>query len=521
MVIDIPDDDSEASLMVLMRYIGCSPDVYGGGPRGRGRRQIGPMSNKYGREYTFDDDYGEADSLLSDETWGSTVCEEDIEPSWTIENNEVGVEYSVQDVILASHGSLSLSPDGSLVRNKTTNAKGKPNLTVETKKKKKKMNTAASVATTTSPGSASPVSAVASPTAAKLAAHKDVLMKFAEEMKSPKVNKPSLSVDTTEETKKMSKEKGTVVGSTGLVINRSDAKVKKPCLTVDTTRETKKTSKKKGTVVGSSGLVISPTVGCPPDEDEVKTPTVCMTSTPKSPEPKSSTLVSWAPTMSLQMSSPEVSSPKSSTTKLSKPKSSAFIPNVQSTSASKLNSQSQNHVVIEESSSIQSDKEDSFSTRSDKENGTMHEEENSPLNDNPTTAVEPINLALLSTGDKKDVCEEDYFLSMTRELLSSTRNNEVDSHFFASDPLERKIMGSISSNSLLHSPTAKVSSPLAFATNITSKEKEGTSSTLTLSPLSNAAISSPTKSILEQLAEVRAKQRVLEERYTAKREMRH
>jgi hypothetical protein len=171
---------------------------------------------------------------------------------------------------------------------------------------------------------------------------------------------------------------------------------------------------------------------------------------------------------------------------------------------------------------MQSDKEDSLSTRSDKENGTMQEEGKSPLNGNPTPAVEPSNLALLpSTRDKKDVREEDDFLSMTRELLSSTRNNEVNSHFFASAPLERKIMGSISSNSLLHSPTAEVSSPLAFATNETSEGKEGASSTLTLSPLSNAAISSPTKSILEQLAEIRAKQRVLEERYTAKREMKH
>ncbi len=184
--IEIPDDDSEASLLVLMRYMGCSPTKYGQGPPGCFRN--GPMSNQDGREYTFESS-GESDSILSDGTYADSTFEEDVEPSWTIKNNEVGVEISIQDVILAHQGPLSRSPDGTLVRcvkkkkKKTTDVKGETNLTVETKKtKKKKKSTAETAATIASPGSVG----TTSPTAALLAANKDLLKKYAEESKSPK-----------------------------------------------------------------------------------------------------------------------------------------------------------------------------------------------------------------------------------------------------------------------------------------------------------------------------------------------
>ena len=35
-LVDIPDDESEASLMVLMRYMGCTPVPYGSGPQEHG-----------------------------------------------------------------------------------------------------------------------------------------------------------------------------------------------------------------------------------------------------------------------------------------------------------------------------------------------------------------------------------------------------------------------------------------------------------------------------------------------------
>lgn len=184
--IEIPDDDSEASLMVLMRYMGCSPTSYGQGPPER--LHNGPMSNQFGREYTLGS-YGESDSLLSSETYGDSTIEDDIEPSWTIENNEVGVEICIQDVILAHRSPLSLSPDGTLVRRvkkkkkKTTDVSSETNLPVETKKtKKKKKSTAEAAATIASPGSVP----ATSPTAALLAANTAFLKKYAEESNRPR-----------------------------------------------------------------------------------------------------------------------------------------------------------------------------------------------------------------------------------------------------------------------------------------------------------------------------------------------
>ena len=599
--IEIPDDDSEASLMVLMRYMGCSPTTYGQGPPER--LHNGPMSNQFGKEYTFES-YGESDSLLSSETYGDSTIEDDIEPSWTIENNEVGVEICIQDVILAHRSPLSLSPDGTLVRRvkkkkkKTTDVSSETNLPVETKKtKKKKKSTAEAAATIASPGSVP----ATSPTAALLAANTAFLKKYAEESKSPKATgsaetkdakKPNLTVDIAGETIKSMDEAAATIASHGSVpatsptaallfantallkkyeeeINSPKAagsaekkkvkkknltsnateetikspkapksagkkKVKKPDLRVGTSEEITKTSTEKGTIVGSPGLVIGRI--CP------------SASTPKSPAPKSLTPVSTVPTTSagqaaLRKYEEEIKSPivaGSDKKKIRKPNlavdttSTASFPTPKASSnkssSTKLSATQSPAFKIEESSSMHSDKEESSSIRSDKENSTI------PLTDNASSAVKPISALSPSSCDEKDVREVDALLSMTQQWLihskslertlssptpTSPRNVGVGSPLMASSQLERKIMGGITSNSPLHSPKAQLSPQLSFARKLTSEARECTPSTLPKSPLSNSSISSPKMSILEQLAAVRVKQRELEERQMAKRKMGH
>ena len=280
LVFEIPDDDdSEASFVVLMRYMGCS------------------TRNQNSRDFSFDS-YDESVSWCSDEIYGDSKSEED----WTMKNNEVGIEISIQDVILASWDSPALSPDGRLVRcvktDKTTDVRGNPNLPKATGSAKKK-----------------------------------------------NVNKNNLTVDTSEETTKtISKEKGTVVGSPKLVISRTshsdeeqittpearmtstpnspapksltpvclihrtpagqaaprkyeeecmshvsaEKRIRKPNLTTDAAEETTKTREKECSDFGS----IFTTVGCLPDEEEFKKHHACV-STSKSPVPKSLTPV-WS-----------------------------------------------------------------------------------------------------------------------------------------------------------------------------------------------------------------------------------
>ena len=200
LVIEIPDDDdSDASLVVLMRYMGCS------------------TRTQHGRSYSFDS-YAESEPLFSDEIYGYSTSEEDIKPCWTMKNNEVGMKISIRNVILAC---------------------------------------------------CSPAS----------------LIMYAEEIESPtkaaactekkKAKKTYLAVDTTEETMKSPKAAGSTKKN----------KVKKPNLTMDTTDEATMTRKKKGTAIGRPGYVISRTSYS--DEEEVKTPEACMSSTSKSPAPKS------------------------------------------------------------------------------------------------------------------------------------------------------------------------------------------------------------------------------------------
>lgn len=95
----IVDDESESSILALVRYMGCSPNRYGsGGPSLRSRA----MSDQLNKEYTFESysmqDY---DSVLSDAADYSSEIE-DIEQSWTLLNDEVGVEINLLDMILPS-----------------------------------------------------------------------------------------------------------------------------------------------------------------------------------------------------------------------------------------------------------------------------------------------------------------------------------------------------------------------------------------------------------------------------------
>lgn len=100
----IVDDESESSLLVLIRYMGCSPNRYGsGGPSLRSRA----MSDQLDKEYTFESySIQEFDSMLSDAADYSSEIE-DIEQSWTLLNDEVGVEINLMDVVLPSPVSTS------------------------------------------------------------------------------------------------------------------------------------------------------------------------------------------------------------------------------------------------------------------------------------------------------------------------------------------------------------------------------------------------------------------------------
>lgn len=96
----IVDDESESSLLVLIRYMGCSPNRYGsGGPSLRSRAM---MSDQLDKEYIFESySMQEYDSMLSDAADYSSEIE-DIEQSWTLLNDEVGVEINLLDMVLPS-----------------------------------------------------------------------------------------------------------------------------------------------------------------------------------------------------------------------------------------------------------------------------------------------------------------------------------------------------------------------------------------------------------------------------------
>ena len=174
LVIEIPDDDdSEASLVVLMRYMGCS------------------TRTQHGRSYSFDS-YAESEALFSDKIYGDSTSEEDIKPRWTMKNNEVGMKIRIRNAILACCSPASLIMYAEQIESPT-------NAAACTEKRKAK-KTYLAVDTTEE--------TIKSPKAAGSA-------------KKNKVKKHNLTVGTTDEATMTSKKKGPSVGRPGYVISRT------------------------------------------------------------------------------------------------------------------------------------------------------------------------------------------------------------------------------------------------------------------------------------------------------------
>ena len=93
-LVDIPDDESEASLMVLMRYMGCTPVPYGSGPQ-RSTSDVDDHS-LLSDQYTYDNDLHSKDTF-------DTIEPHDIDgikKSWTLDNDEVGVELDLDTLVI-------------------------------------------------------------------------------------------------------------------------------------------------------------------------------------------------------------------------------------------------------------------------------------------------------------------------------------------------------------------------------------------------------------------------------------
>jgi len=96
-LVDIPDDESEASLMVLMRYMGCTPVPYGSGPQRKSRSTSDVDDHSLlSDQYTYDND------LHSKDTFDTIEPHEidGIKKSWTLDNDEVGVELDLDTLMI-------------------------------------------------------------------------------------------------------------------------------------------------------------------------------------------------------------------------------------------------------------------------------------------------------------------------------------------------------------------------------------------------------------------------------------
>ena len=96
-LVDIPDDESEASLMVLMRYMGCTPVPYGSGPQRKPRSTSDVDDHSLlSDQYTYDND------LHSKDTFDTIEPHEidGIKKSWTLDNDEVGVELDLDTLMI-------------------------------------------------------------------------------------------------------------------------------------------------------------------------------------------------------------------------------------------------------------------------------------------------------------------------------------------------------------------------------------------------------------------------------------
>lgn len=96
--VHIPDDESEASLVVLMRYMGCTPQAFGE------RKQIssaeGGLDMPSGREFLFDSDDEDDDvTTLSGGTYESSI--RDLNTcTWTVDGEgEEGIELLINDYL--------------------------------------------------------------------------------------------------------------------------------------------------------------------------------------------------------------------------------------------------------------------------------------------------------------------------------------------------------------------------------------------------------------------------------------
>lgn len=186
-MVQIPDDESEASLMVLMRYMGCTPKAYGERPTQSNFYGCG-LNTPTGKEFVCDSD-DDQDTMLTDdyETDNSIVSMQDPSQSWTkLDDSEELVGNSklvklskgakkeekagvVKD-ITANLGSIAVEP-------KVSSMKSRVNLTVDTSREKdtKKPNDAVEkVGSVSSPAAASPRSDAVAQAVAAVAMHKHI-----------------------------------------------------------------------------------------------------------------------------------------------------------------------------------------------------------------------------------------------------------------------------------------------------------------------------------------------------------
>ncbi|KAL3781226.1 hypothetical protein HJC23_003543 [Cyclotella cryptica] len=96
--VHIPDDESEASLIVLMRYMGCTPQAFG--QRKQNTSANGNVDLPSGKEFLFDTDDEDDDlTTLSGGTYASSI--KDINTcTWTVDGEgEEGIELLINDYL--------------------------------------------------------------------------------------------------------------------------------------------------------------------------------------------------------------------------------------------------------------------------------------------------------------------------------------------------------------------------------------------------------------------------------------
>ncbi len=196
-LVEIPDDESEASLMVLMRYMGCTPKAYGERPQ---RRRSGNNCGLYaptGKEVFCDSD-DDQDTLLTDdyemESVNSLASLQNPSQSWTKkdisealnDNRKSEKVIKVSDAMKltkginnanqASENKNSVVNLGSTaVTTKVACMKNRLNLTVDTRREKQTLKTNDSAGTTGSvatPAAVSPRSDAVAKAIAAGASHK-------------------------------------------------------------------------------------------------------------------------------------------------------------------------------------------------------------------------------------------------------------------------------------------------------------------------------------------------------------